>query len=95
MDLGSKSLCIRLIKYITSGPVLPAVLEGKMAVSIDRAMLGQTNPLTTAPGSVRLVSCRNVCHASDSIESAEREIQLWFPEGAADYTLANAEWAYE
>jgi nucleoside diphosphate kinase len=57
------------------------VLQGKDAVKTGRKMLGETNPLASLPGSVRgdygIDVGRNVCHGSDSVESAEREIGLW------------------
>lgn len=70
------------------------------AVKQGRAMLGTTNPLQSAPGTIRGDYCldmgRNVCHGSDSVESAQREIQHWFkPEEVYDYKLANATWIYE
>ena len=69
--------------FITSGPLVAAVLEGPGAVSAIRTMNGTTNGNTAAPGSVRgdlaLTGRENVVHSSDSTESARREIDLWFP----------------
>ena len=75
-DLSSKGFFPGLIKYMHSGPVVPMVWEGKDAVKQGRAMLGQTNPLASAPGSIRGDFCidvgRNICHGSDSVESANK-----------------------
>ena len=73
-----------LVDFITSGPVLAFVLAGKNAVTSVRNINGATNPIDATPGSIRgdyaLTMDSNVVHASDSVESAAREIQLWFPE---------------
>ena len=74
-----------LAENITSGPVFAMVVEGPSAVSIVRRMMGATNPLDAAPGTVRgdfgLSIRQNVVHSADSLESAEREIAIFFPEG--------------
>ena len=73
-----------LIKYITSGPVVKMVVSGPDAVKIMRKLMGSTNPLEAAPGTIRgdfgLVMDENVIHGSDSPESAEREIKIFFGE---------------
>ena len=73
-----------LVDFITSGPVLAFVLAGKNAVTSDRSINGATNPVDATPGSIRgdyaLTMDSNVVHASDSVDSATREIHLWFPE---------------
>lgn len=73
-----------LVDFITSGPVLAMVLSGKNAVSAVRQLNGATNPLEAAPGSIRgdyaLFIGENIVHASDAVETAEREVALWFPE---------------
>jgi len=73
-----------LVDFITGGPLVAAVLEGHDATTAARQVIGATNPLEAAPGSVRgdfaLEVTFNLVHGSDSEESAEREIQLWFPE---------------
>ena len=74
----------RLIEYITSGPVLAMVLEGENVISGLRHIVGKTNPDEADVGSIRADFCMtkeyNAIHASDSIESANREIALWFNE---------------
>ncbi len=73
-----------LLEFITSGPVVAAILEGPRAVEAFRQLAGGTDPVAKASaGSIRgdfgLVTQFNVVHGSDSPESAEREIGLWFP----------------
>lgn len=69
--------------YITAGPLLALVLEGPSAIEVVRLMNGATNAVVAAPGTVRgdfaLSNRENLVHASDSPESAAREITLWFP----------------
>jgi len=71
-----------LIEYITSAPVVAAVFEGPDAVRAVRATVGATNPVEAVPGSIRadfgLQKGRNLVHASDSPESGEREVALFF-----------------
>lgn len=71
-----------LISYITSGPVVKMVLSGPGAVSVCRKLMGATNPAEAAPGTIRgdygLVLDANVIHGSDSPDSAEREISIFF-----------------
>jgi nucleoside-diphosphate kinase len=73
-----------LVEFITRGPLVAAVLEGEEAVAAARQLIGATNPLEAAPGSIRgdlaLEVTFNLVHGSDSDESAEREIALWFPD---------------
>ena len=73
-----------LVEFITSGPIVALVLEGESAIKAARQVIGATNPLEAAPGSIRgdfaLEVTFNMVHGSDSDESAEREIGIWFPE---------------
>jgi nucleoside-diphosphate kinase len=70
--------------FVTSGPMLAAVLEGDEAVEVVRALNGATDGRKAAPGTIRgdlsLSNRENLVHGSDSPESAEREIALWFPQ---------------
>lgn len=89
-----------LVSYITSGPVVAMVLEGKDAVSTVRDMMGATNPLKAAPGTIRgtygMDIGRNVVHGSDSVESAAREINLFFAPGEiVEYQRVVDSWIYE
>lgn len=72
-----------LVAFITSGPLVAAVIEGPDAIVAWRTMMGATNPIVAAPGTIRgdLASemQNNVTHGSDSPESAAREIALFFP----------------
>jgi len=73
-----------LISFITRAPLVAMVLEGEKAVEAARQVIGATDPLEAAPGSIRgeyaVEVTFNLVHGSDSDESAEREIELWFPE---------------
>jgi nucleoside-diphosphate kinase len=73
-----------LVEFITGGPLVAFVLEGYEAVTAARQVIGATNPLESAPGSIRgdfgLEVQTNLVHGSDSPESAAREIGLFFPE---------------
>ena len=71
-----------LVDFITSAPTLALVLEGESAISVVRTTMGATNPATSAPGTIRgdlaLAMPDNLVHGSDSPESAQREVELWF-----------------
>jgi nucleoside-diphosphate kinase len=73
-----------LVEFITSGPLVALVLEGHEAVVAARQVIGATNPLEAAPGSIRgdfaLEVGQNMVHGSDAPESAQREIALFFPD---------------
>ena len=89
-----------LINYITSGPVLAMVWEGESAVSVCRNMMGKTNPKESAPGTIRgdfgMQTGMNIIHGSDSVESAEREISIFFrPEELVSYEKTIQSWIYE
>lgn len=89
-----------LISFITSGPSVSMVVEGKNAVSVMRAVNGATNPMNAATGSIRgdfaLDTGRNIVHASDSIESANREIAIHFDESEiVVYSRADEACVYE
>ena len=71
-----------LIKYITSSPIIAMVWEGSNAVEAIRQTIGSTNPIHAAPGTIRhdlaIITSRNLVHASDSLDTAKKEISLWF-----------------
>jgi nucleoside-diphosphate kinase len=79
---SEKPFFSELVSFITSGPVVAMVVEGSDAVAGMRQIMGATNPLDAAPGSIRgdfaTVITENIVHGSDSPESAEREINLFF-----------------
>jgi nucleoside-diphosphate kinase len=76
-----------LTDFITSAPTLALVLEGEAAVGVVRTTIGATDPTNANPGTIRgdlaLAMPNNLVHGSDSAESAEREIALWFPDGTS------------
>lgn len=76
------------------------IWEGLNVVKASRTMLGETNPMNSAPGTIRGDFCqevgRNIIHGSDSVESAKKEINLWFDEKEIhNYKLPNEKWIYE
>ncbi|STO08386.1 nucleoside-diphosphate kinase [Exiguobacterium aurantiacum] len=76
-----------LVAFLTSGPVVAMEWEGENVIAVSRMMIGKTNPLDAQPGTIRgdLASTmsQNVIHGSDSLESAERELPLWFASEAS------------
>lgn len=74
--------------YLTSGPVVAMAVGGTNAVKAIRAMMGATNPIEAAPGTVRgdfaLTIDDNLTHSSSDPEAAQRELGLWFPEGTVN-----------
>ncbi|KAI5799252.1 nucleoside diphosphate kinase [Peziza echinospora] len=99
-DLAGKPFFPSLIKYMGSGPIAAMVWEGKEVVKTGRVILGATNPLASAPGTIRgdfaIDMGRNVCHGSDAVDSAKKEIALWFkPEELVQYKQAQHDWIYE
>jgi nucleoside-diphosphate kinase len=86
-----------LIGFITASPVVVGVLEGPEAVAVVRRMLGKTSGIEAEPGTIRgdysISKQNNLIHGSDSAESSEREIGLWFrPEELASYTIEGESW---
>lgn len=90
-----------LIQFITSGPVVAMVLQGVNVVALARNMMGATNPQNAAPGTIRAdyaqISERNIVHGSDSLESAKREIALFFDnsELATEWNRDAGKWITE
>lgn len=94
-----KSFFPFLMDYVSSGPVVPMVWEGANAVKVARTLLGATKPTESVPGTIRgdlaLDGGKNLLHASDSIESANKEIALWFEEDELVKWARNADfWIY-
>lgn len=88
-----------LINYITSAPVMAMVWEGMDAVAAIRQTMGSTKPTEAAPGTIRhdfaMTVSRNLTHASDSVENAEKEIALWFkPEELVSWNKIDEDWLY-
>lgn len=73
-----------LVDFVTSGPAVAMIVEGPNAISVMRTMMGATNPFNAAPGTIRgdfgLDLTQNLIHGSDSPQSAQRELALFFPE---------------
>jgi len=89
-----------LMSYITAGPVVAMILEGDGAVAAVRRMMGKTNSAEAEPGTIRgdlaLTIGRNMIHGSDSLESAKREIALFFkPDEVLGYTRVDETWLRE
>lgn len=89
-----------LIDYVVMGPCVVCVIEGYQAIHAVRKMLGATNPIDSDAGSIRgdfgLFLRRNVVHAADSEETAEREMKIFFKaDEILDYKKAEEEWVYE
>ncbi|MCR8657538.1 nucleoside-diphosphate kinase [Paenibacillus endoradicis] len=82
-DLAHKAFFEELVSFITSGEVVAMVWEGPAAVKVARNLIGATNPVESLPGTIRgdfaLELESNIIHGSDSVESATREIGLFFP----------------
>ncbi|GAA0444255.1 nucleoside-diphosphate kinase [Lentibacillus halophilus] len=88
-----------LVEFITSGPVFAMVWEGENVIAIARDMMGKTNPLEAAPGTIRgdygMTVGKNIIHGSDSPESAEKEINLFFQDNEIKtYSKQDSEWIY-
>ncbi|BDD58727.1 nucleoside diphosphate kinase [Monascus purpureus] len=99
-DLREKPFFPGLVSYMLSGPIVAMVWEGREVVKTGRTILGATNPLASAPGTIRgdyaIDVGRNVCHGSDSVENAKKEIALWFkPEEVISYKQSQFDWIYE
>ncbi|CAJ0572846.1 unnamed protein product, partial [Mesorhabditis spiculigera] len=100
-DLKDKPFFPSLISYMQSGPVVAMVWQGLDVVKQGRVMLGATNPLQSAPGTIRGDFCvqtgRNICHGSDAVDSANREIAHWFKNDEInDYNSDQInKWVYE
>lgn len=99
IDLADRPFFPTLISYMSSGPVVAMAWEGKGVVKTGRVMLGATNPADSAPGTIRGDFCidvsKNIIHGSDSVESANKEISLWFkPEELVSYTSCAFSWLY-
>ena len=89
-----------LVSFITSGPIVAMIWEAGEAVALARQTMGATNPGEAAPGTIRgdlgIDIGRNIVHGSDSLEAAEREIDLFFGDGAAlDYSRSADRWITE
>ena len=99
-DLKAKKFFPDLVSYMLMGPVVCMVWQGTAVVSTGRKIVGATNPLDSLPGTIRGDFCietgRNIIHASDAVESAEKEIKLWFSETEVkSWARDTDKWVYE
>ncbi|XP_071949838.1 nucleoside diphosphate kinase B-like [Antedon mediterranea] len=99
-DLKTKKFFPGLCKYMSEGPVFPMVWEGTDAVKQGRILLGETDPLKSLPGTIRGDFCinigRNICHGSDGVDSAKKEIGHWFNKTElTDWKPTENAWIYE
>ena len=88
-----------LIKFVTSGPVVCMAWAGRDAISVARNLIGPTNGREAAPGTIRgdygMDIGYNMIHGSDAPETAECELNLWFPEGVMQWDQTISRWFYE
>ena len=99
-DLSSKPFFAGLVNYASSGPVVAMVWEGHNVVKTGRKMLGATRPDDSEPGTIRgdfaVDVGRNVIHGSDSVDSANKEIDLWFGhDNLVQWQSHSNSWVYE
>ncbi|KAM9393588.1 nucleoside diphosphate kinase 3 isoform 2-T2 [Pholidichthys leucotaenia] len=99
LDLSSKPFFNGLLFYMSSGPVVAMVWQGLDVVKTARKMLGETNPADSLPGTIRGDFCvevgKNVIHGSDSVESAQKEISLWFRQNELHcWENSSSSWIY-
>lgn len=99
-DLADKPFFPRLVKYVSSGPVVAMCWEGGDAVSNGRKLIGATRPAEAAPGTFRADYCidvgKNIIHGSDSKEAAQKELAMWFhPNELHHWQKADEDWIYE
>jgi nucleoside-diphosphate kinase len=99
-SLKDKPFFPGLVDFICSSPVVAMVWEGESVVSTSRQMIGATDPHAAVPGTIRgdfgVSVGRNIIHGSDAIETAQREIALWFKdEDLNEWQASLAPWLYE
>lgn len=100
MEHEGKAFFPGLVEYVTSGPAFALILEGRGAVATVRSMIGATDPARAQAGTIRgdlgLTIGRNLIHGADSLESAKREISIFFtPAEIQDYQRIDEGWLYE
>ena len=99
-SLSDKPFFPGLVEFICSSPVVAMAWQGESIVSTSRQMIGATDPHAAAPGTIRgdfgVSVGRNIIHGSDTIESAQRELALWFDEtDLVEWEAVNTPWLYE
>lgn len=85
-----------LLRFITSGPLVALALEGDEAIAVVRNLVGSTDGRKAAPGTIRgdygISKSANLIHGSDSTESADRELKIWFPDGLLGWSRCDKAW---
>lgn len=99
-ELATKPFFSKLIEFMNSGPIICTIWKGLNAVKIIRTMLGTTDPSISPAGTIRgdfAVQTRyNVCHASDSLENAKKEISIWFEKDEIiDWKSCQQDWIFD
>lgn len=98
-DLKEMPFYPRLVNYMKSGPLLAMVWEGTDVIKTGRKLIGATKPMDREPGTLRFnnaISNNNLIHGSDSVESAEKEISIWFtPAEVTSWNSHSQSWVYE
>jgi nucleoside-diphosphate kinase len=93
---AAKPFFPEILKFITASPLVALALEGDSAVAVARSLIGATDGRVAAPGTIRgdfgLSKSNNLVHGSDSPESAERELAIWFSEGLVSWTKTDSIW---
>uniref|UniRef100_A0A1D1YCQ9 Nucleoside diphosphate kinase 1 n=1 Tax=Anthurium amnicola TaxID=1678845 RepID=A0A1D1YCQ9_9ARAE len=94
-DLPNKNIFPEVVNHMTSGPVVAMVWEGRGVVEGGRQILGATRPWQAAPGTIRADFAtdvgRNICHGSDTVENANKEIGLWFNSEIVEWNRGKVE----
>jgi len=95
-----KSFFVPLVKNMSSGPVIAMVWQGTKVIEIGRKIMGKTKPVDSDPATIRgdlaIDTGKNIVHGSDSVESAQREIQIWFNKHElAEWAPESIKWIYE
>ncbi len=97
VEHAAKPFFPEILKFITASPLIALALEGDSAVAVARSLIGATDGRVAAPGTIRgdfgLSKSNNLVHGSDSAESAERELAIWFSEGLVSWTKTDSIWA--
>lgn len=98
-SLQNASFFSDILEFFTSGPIIAMVWEGENIITVARRLVGKTHPEDAEPGSIRGDFCsgkgRNLVHASDSIDSADREIAIWFrKDELIQYSKSIDQWVY-
>ena len=96
LEHAQKPFFPSILEFITSSPLMAVALEGDSAITVARTLIGATDGRAAAPGTIRgdfgLSKSNNLVHGSDSPESAERELAIWFAEGLLSWSKTDSVW---